>query len=301
MDKEFKTKAYDPKTDRAVDNLIKYAVAPRPICFASTQDRDGRVNLSPFSYFNLFSHNPPICVFAPVRRMRDSTTKHTLENLREVPEVVINIVNYSMVQQQSLASTEYAKEVNEFDKSGFTPVASELISPPRVAESPVQLECRVREIIDLGEGPGHGSLVLAEVLRMHIQENMLDGNGLLDQAKLDLVARLGADWYCRVNEQNLFAVPKPLRDLGIGVDQLPESIRYSDVLTGNHLGLLANVNELPSPSEADLFRSAPQVREIIDRFADDPTTQRAHLHQLAANYLDRGEVEEAWKILLTSC
>lgn len=301
MDKEFKTKAYDPKTDRAVDNLIKYAVAPRPICFASTQDRDGRVNLSPFSYFNLFSHNPPICVFAPVRRMRDSTTKHTLENLREVPEVVINIVNYSMVQQQSLASTEYAKEVNEFDKSGFTPVASELIAPPRVAESPVQLECRVREIIDLGEGPGHGSLVLAEVLRMHIQENMLDGNGLLDQAKLDLVARLGADWYCRVNEQNLFAVPKPLRDLGIGVDQLPESIRYSDVLTGNHLGLLANVNELPSPSEADLFRSAPQVREIIDRFADDPTTQRAHLHQLAANYLDRGEVEEAWKILLTSC
>lgn len=301
MNKEFKTKAYDPKTNRAVDNLIKYAVAPRPICFASTQDRDGRVNLSPFSYFNLFSHNPPICVFAPVRRMRDSTTKHTLENLREVPEVVINIVNYSMVQQQSLASTEYAKEVNEFDKSGFTPVASELISPPRVAESPVQLECRVREIIDLGEGPGHGSLVLAEVLRMHIQENMLDGNGLLDQAKLDLVARLGADWYCRVNEQNLFAVPKPLRDLGIGVDQLPESIRNSNVLTGNHLGLLANVNELPSPSEPDPFRSAPQVREIIDRFADDPTTQRVHLHQLAANYLDRGEVEEAWKILLTSC
>lgn len=298
---KFKTKTFDPATDRAVDNLIKYAVAPRPICFASTQDREGRINLSPFSYFNLFSHNPPICVFAPVRRMRDSTTKHTLENLREVPEVVINIVNYAMVQQQSLASTEYPKEINEFDKSGFTPVASELITPPRVAESPVQLECRVREIIDLGDGPGNGSLVLAEVLRMHIREEMLDEDGILDQAKLDLVARLGADWYCRVNEQNLFAVPKPLRDLGIGVDSLPKSIRLSNVLTGNHLGLLANVNQLPGQEEADAILDDPEVREICDSFIGDPGARRLHLHRLAAGCLDRGEVDRAWQILLASC
>lgn len=293
-----KIKSFDPAQDPIVDHLIKYAVAPRPICLASTQDAAGRVNLSPFSYFNIFSHNPPICVFAPVRRMRDSTTKHTLDNLRETPELVINVVDYAMVQQQSLASTEYDREVNEFDKSGFTPIPSEMVAPPRVAESPVQLECRVREIIDLGEGKGHGSLVVAEVLRMHVQEDLLDEQGNMDQAGLDLVARLGGNWYCRVTSDNLFEVPKPLRELGIGVDQLPESIRLSTVLTGNHLGLLGNVELIPNMEEAETLMDDPEIKELSDAFIGDAATRRVHFHQLAARYLDAGDIETAWKVLL---
>lgn len=293
-----KIKSFDPAQDPIVDHLIKYAVAPRPICLASTQDASGHVNLSPFSYFNIFSHNPPICVFAPVRRMRDSTTKHTLDNLRETPELVINVVDYAMVQQQSLASTEYDREVNEFDKSGFTPIPSEMVAPPRVAESPVQLECRVREIIDLGEGKGHGSLVVAEVLRMHVQEDLLDEQGNMDQAGLDLVARLGGNWYCRVTSDNLFEVPKPLRELGIGVDQLPESIRLSTVLTGNHLGLLGNVELIPNMEEAETLMDDPEIKELSDAFIGDAATRRVHFHQLAARYLDAGDIETAWKVLL---
>lgn len=293
-----KIKSFDPAQDPIVDHLIKYAVAPRPICLASTQDASGHVNLSPFSYFNIFSHNPPICVFAPVRRMRDSTTKHTLDNLRETPELVINVVDYAMVQQQSLASTEYDREVNEFDKSGFTPIPSETVAPPRVAESPVQLECRVREIIDLGEGKGHGSLVVAEVLRMHVQEDLLDEQGNMDQAGLDLVARLGGNWYCRVTSDNLFEVPKPLRELGIGVDQLPESIRLSTVLTGNHLGLLGNVELIPNMEEAETLMDDPEIKELSDAFIGDAATRRVHFHQLAARYLDAGDIETAWKVLL---
>lgn len=291
-------KTIDPNTDAAFDAFIKYAIGPRPICFASTQDANGQVNLSPFSYFNLFSHNPAICVFSPLRRMRDSTTKHTLENLKEVPEVVINIVNYAMVQQQSLASTEYEKGVNEFLKAGFTEIASELVAPPRVAESPVQLECKVRDIISLGDAPGNGNLVIAEVLRMHIRTEVLDENGRMDQARLDLVARLGGDWYCRVNESNLFEVPKPLRNMGIGVDQLPESVRLSRILTGNHLGLLGNVEALPSAEEVEKLLDDPQVKELFDACVGDVTTRNQHLQRLAAAYLDKGDVAHAWKLLL---
>lgn len=293
-----KTISYDPIAGSPIDDLIKYAIAPRPICFASTQDKAGNVNLSPFSYFNVFSLNPAVCVFSPLRRMRDGSTKHTLENLLEVPEVVINIVNYALVQQQSLASTEYGQGVNEFEKSGLTMLPSELISPPRVAESPVQLECKVREIVSLGEGRGHGQLVIAEVLRMHVQADLLDANGKIDQAKIDLVARLGADWYCRVTNENLFEVPKPLRDLGIGVDQLPESIRLSTILTGNHLGLLGNVKAIPNQQEAEEIMDHPEIKEIMDAFIGDQATRRLHLHRLAATYLDKGEVMHAWKILL---
>lgn len=293
-----KTISYDPIEGSPIDDLIKYAIAPRPICFASTKDKAGNVNLSPFSYFNVFSLNPAVCVFSPLRRMRDGSTKHTLENLLEVPEVVINIVNYALVQQQSLASTEYGQGVNEFEKSGLTMLPSELISPPRVAESPVQLECKVREIVSLGEGRGHGQLVIAEVLRMHVQADLLDANGKIDQAKIDLVARLGADWYCRVTNENLFEVPKPLRDLGIGVDQLPESIRLSTILTGNHLGLLGNVKAIPNQQEAEEIMDHPEIKEIMDAFIGDQATRRLHLHRLAATYLDKGEVMHAWKILL---
>lgn len=289
---------FDVEAGSPIDDLIKYAVAPRPICFATTIDKAGNVNLSPFSYFNIMSHNPPICVFSPLRRMRDGSTKHTLENILEVPEVVINIVNYALVQQQSLASTEYEKGVNEFEKSGLTMLPSTLIQPPRVAEAPVQLECKVREVISLGDQPGNGQLVLAEVLRMHIDQELINENGVLDQKKLDLVARLGGDWYGRINEDALFEVPKPLRNKGMGVDQLPEHVRLSTVLTGNHLGLLGNVEVLPDTEEVESIMTEPEIKELLDAFIGDETSRRNQLHHLAAKYLDQGKVMHAWKILL---
>ncbi|MEZ0453355.1 flavin reductase family protein [Sphingobacterium thalpophilum] len=294
----FETVTFEASADQAiVDNLIKYAVAPRPICFASTIDSLGHVNLSPFSYFNLMSHQPPICVFSPLRRMRDGSTKHTLDNLKEVNEVVINIVNYAMVQQQSLASTEYAKEVDEFDKSGLTPIPSLYIRPPRVAESPVQLECNVREIIALSDKPGAGNLVIAEVLYMHVHKTLLQHDNTIKQEQLDLVARLGGDWYSRVSSENLFIVPKPLRSLGIGVDQLPESIRLSTVLTGNHLGMLANVESLPRLDHIQL--EDKYLRYLQLNFQQDAVRMKQKVHEYAAQLLDKGQLEKAWQVLLS--
>ncbi len=291
------TKTFNQETHGSVfDTLIKYAVAPRPICFASTIDKAGNVNLSPFSYFNFMSQNPPICVFSPLTRVRDGKDKHTLDNIREVPEVVINIVNYDMVQQQSLASTEYAKEINEFDKSGFTPIPSELISPPRVAESPVQLECKVREIITIQEGGGTGNLVIAEVVNMHIKSYLLDENDNMDQAALDLVARLGGDWYCRVTKDNLFEVPKPLRKLGIGVDQLPEHIRNSSILTGNQLGLLANIEAIPTFEES--IMEDEQILNLKSMWENDQIQLNNELQRYAAKLLDEEQIEKAWQVLL---
>ncbi|WP_313516313.1 flavin reductase family protein [Sphingobacterium sp.] len=291
------TKTFNQETHGSVfDSLIKYAVAPRPICFASTMDKAGNVNLSPFSYFNFMSQNPPICVFSPLTRVRDGKDKHTLENIREVPEVVINIVNYDMVQQQSLASTEYAKEINEFDKSGFTALPSELVKPPRVAESPVQLECKVREIITIQEGGGTGNLVIAEVVNMHIKSYLLDENDQMDQAALDLVARLGGDWYCRVTKENLFEVPKPLRKLGIGVDQLPEHIRNSSILTGNQLGLLANIEAIPT-LENDILEDE-QIHTLKSMWEQDQTQLHNELQRYAARLLDEEQVDKAWQVLL---
>lgn len=291
------TKTFNQETHGSVfDSLIKYAVAPRPICFASTIDKAGNVNLSPFSYFNFMSQNPPICVFSPLTRVRDGKDKHTLENIREVPEVVINIVNYDMVQQQSLASTEYAKEINEFDKSGFTALSSELVKPPRVAESPVQLECKVREIITIQEGGGTGNLVIAEVVNMHIKSYLLNENDQMDQAALDLVARLGGDWYCRVTKENLFEVPKPLRKLGIGVDQLPEHIRNSSILTGNQLGLLANIEAIPT-FENDILEDE-QIHSLKSMWEQDQTQLNNELQRYAARLLDEEQIEKAWQVLL---
>lgn len=297
MTSSFETITFESVKDKAIiDNLIKYAVAPRPICFASTIDSKGNINLSPFSYFNLMSHQPPICVFSPLRRMRDGSTKHTLDNIQEVNEVVINIVNYDMVQQQSLASTEYAKEINEFDKSGFTPIPSIQVAPPRVAESPVQLECRVREVVALSNEPGAGNLVIAEILYMHVHKHLLGENNTIQQKDLDLVARLGGDWYCRVTDENLFIVPKPLRSLGIGIDQLPEKIRFSNVLTGNHLGLLANVETPPTlkdPQQEDKYFNYLKLN-----FEDSPSKFTQKVHEYAAQLLDAGKLHEAWQILL---
>lgn len=280
-----------------LQNYLQYAIAPRPICFASTIDKAGNINLSPFSFFNLFSSNPPMCVFSPARRVRDNTTKHTLQNVLEVKEVVINIVNYSMVQQTSLASTEYAKGVNEFEKAGFTMLKSEMVQPPRVAEAPVQLECVVKEVIHLGENPGAGNLILAEVKLIHIKEEILDADGKIDQAKIDLVARLGGDWYCRVTPDNLFKVIKPITTLGIGVDALPHSVRNSMVLTGNDLGMLGNIEHLPTDEDIDVMRTHPQVKEILDATIGDVTTRERELHELAHQFLTVGNVVDALKVV----
>lgn len=274
------------------------AVAPRPIAFASTIDSQGNVNLSPYSFFNAFGTNPPTLIFSPSRRVRDNTIKHTLENVREVQEVVINIVNYPMVQQMSLASTEYDKGINEFIKAGFTQVPSELVKPPRVAESPAAFECKVKQVIETGQEGGAGNLVICEVILAHIQENILDEQGKINPYKLDAVARMGGNWYCHANGEALFEVAKPNRNKGIGIDQIPESIRNSTILTGNNLGQLGNVNQLPETADIRDFGNEPEVQAILEAFEDDQEAMEVHLHQLAQQFLDANQVDNAWKTLL---
>lgn len=275
---------------------LQHVVAPRPICFASTVDKEGNVNLSPFSFFNMFSSNPPIVIFSPSRRVRDNTTKHTLQNVLEVPEVVINIVSYDMVQQTSLSSCEFPKSIDEFVKSGFTKEPATLVKPPMVKESKAKMECKVLEVKFLGEQGGAGNLVICEVLRMHIDDSLLDENKHVDQTKLEHVARLGGDWYCHVSKASLFKVPKPNVQLGIGFDALPEDIRHSKVLTGNHLGQLANVHEMPvvQPSFDD-----EHLKNIIQYFSVNPDEMEMELHKYAAKLLDEGSVDEAWQVLLS--
>lgn len=277
-----------------VQNILQSAVGPRPIAFASTVNLQGEVNLSPFSFFNVFSANPPILIFSPARRVRDNTTKHTLENVQEVPEVVINVVSYSMVQQMSLSSTEYPKGVNEFEKSGFTEVASEIVRPPRVAESPVQFECEVQQVISMGDQGGAGNLIVCLVKRIHINERILNENKQIDQHKIDLVARLGGNFYCRASGDALFEVAKPLTTLGIGVDQIPQAIRFSPVLSGNHLGQLGNVEALPNKDEVSAF----QHSELYETLLMDVKTTDFAQHRVAAQLLDIGDVITAWKVLL---
>jgi flavin reductase (DIM6/NTAB) family NADH-FMN oxidoreductase RutF len=274
---------------------LQHVVAPRPICFASTIDKAGNVNLSPFSFFNLFSSNPPIVVFSPSRRVRDNTIKHTLENVLEVPEVVISMVTYDMVQQVSLASCEFPKGVSEFSKSGFTASPATLVKPPLVNESLVNMECKVIEVKPLGTEGGAGNLVICEVLRMHIDDSLLDENKKIDQRKIQHVARLGGDWYCVVNEQNLFQVEKPNTQLGIGVDALPESIRNSSILTGNELGQLGNLHEMPviDPSFDD-----GHLKQIIQYYSINPDDMEKELHGYAKKMLAAGKVKEAWQVLL---
>jgi flavin reductase (DIM6/NTAB) family NADH-FMN oxidoreductase RutF len=263
------------------------AVTPRPIAFASTIDSEGNVNLSPFSFFNCFGANPPLLIFSPARRGRDNTTKHTYENVLEVPEVVINIVNYAMVQQASLASANYAKGVNEFSKAGFTEIPSTMIKPPRVGDAPVAMECKVIQVIQTGTMAAAGNLVICQVLLMHIKEEVLDDSRKIDPFKLDAVARLGGDWYCRVQGNAIFKVPRPSNKPGIGIDQLPESIRNSSILTGNDLGMLATVEMIPEK----------------DQIVTDNRVHVARLkgveavHRLAQEYLTEGKILEAWVIL----
>lgn len=268
------------------------AVSPRPIAFASTVDKEGNVNLSPFSFFNVFSANPPVLVFSPARRGRDNTTKHTYENILEVKEVVINIVSYDMVQQASLASTEYPKGVNEFIKSGFTELPSEMVTPPRVAEAPAQIECIVKDVISLGKEGGAGNLVICEVVMLHLREDILDENKNIDPFKIDTVSRLGGNWYSRA-KSGLFEVPKPLTTLGIGIDRLPENIRKSKVLTGNDLGILGNIEDFPNPEEINTFiKSSTELQSLVEQEDTDK------IHQKAKEFIEEKKVTEAWKILL---
>ncbi|MEO3407665.1 flavin reductase family protein [Mucilaginibacter sp. CAU 1740] len=279
---------------------LHHAIAPRPICFVSTIDKRGEVNLSPFSFFNVFSINPPICVFSPTSRARDNTTKHTLENVLEVPECVINIVNYDMVQQTYLTSMDYKKGVNEFSKAGFTELASETVKPPRVAESTIQLECVVNDVISLGKNGGAGNLVIAEVRRIHMDEAILDDNDKIDPHKIDLVARLGGDWYCRVTGDNLFKISKPAGSagIGIGVDAFPQDVKNSKILTGINLGLLGLVETLPSDEEVEAFSQTDEMKELVDVIIGDSRIRTQHLHLKAKQLLDSGRVIDAWKVLL---
>lgn len=258
------------------------SVSPRPIAFVSTVDKEGRINLSPFSFFNVFSANPPIVVFSPARKGRDNTVKDTYLNILEVPEAVVNIVSYSMVHQASLASAEYPRGVNEFEKTGFTQVPSELVKPPRVAESPVSMECRVNQVIELGSGGGAGNLVICEVMLMHIKDEVLDEEGKIDPRKVDAVARMGGDWYCRANGEALFRLPQPGSKLGIGVDKLPEAVRKSPVFTGTDLALLAGVTELPAHLQHKSFSANPDH------------------HRKAKELLATGEIEKAWEALVVN-
>ena len=272
---------------------LQHVIAPRPVCFASTIDKAGNVNISPFSFFNMFSSNPPIVIFSPARRVRDNTTKHTLQNVLEVPEVVINIVTYDIVQQASLSSCDYPKGVDEFIKAGLTKEKATMVAPPMVKESKVKLECKVVEIKPLGTEGGAGNLVICEVLCIHIDDSLLNESKKFDQSKLELVARLGGDWYCRVTQDNLFIVPKPNSKLGIGIDALPQSIKCSKILSGNHLGMLANVEVLPGQNELLLNE---EIKNTLLKCSTNEWEEK--IHRLAADLLNKNKVEEAWQVLL---
>lgn len=288
------TKDASSLTGIQLQNILQYVIAPRPICFASTINKKGEINLSPFSYFNIFSVNPPICVFSPSRRLRDNTTKHTLDNINEVAECVINIVSYEMVAQTSLASCEYPQGVNEFVKAGFTMLPSDVVKPPRVAESPVQLECKINQIIPLGENAGAGNLVIAEILRIHISENILDEKGGIDQQSLDLVARLGGNWYARINKDALFQLDKPNEKIGMGFDQLPEGILNADWLTNNEKAQLANLSNPPKEEEA-IALLEPSLQEIITSLdTSKPELVKTQVKEL----LKKGEALKAWCIAI---
>ena len=271
-------------SDLTTQKLHQYllgAIGPRPIAFASTIDKNGNRNLSPFSFFNVFSAAPPILIFSPARSGRTGETKNTFDNVKEVAEVVINVVNYDIVQQMSLSSSPYAKGVDEFIKAGLTPIKSDLVKPFRVKESPVQFECKVNQIIELGQNGGAGNLIICEVLRIHIKEELLDENGLIDQKKIDLVSRMGGNWYCRADENSMFEIAKPLTTIGIGIDQIPEHIRKNKIFTGNELGLLASVESIPAK---DKTNGSPN--------------NTANIYLKAKKLIGKGEIIKAWGILL---
>ncbi len=289
----------DPK-EIPVPKLHHYllgAIGPRPIAFASTVDAEGNDNLAPFSFFNVFSANPPILIFSPARSGRTNETKDTYNNVKAIPEVVINIVNHAIVHQMSLASSPFAPEISEFEKAGFTALASETIKPKRVAESPVQFECKVIEVRELGDQGGAGNLVICEVQRIHISESVLDENQQIDQLKIDLVARMGGNWYCRADEKSMFEISKPITTVGVGFDQLPADILKSTVLTGNDLGQLAGIEELPNETDVNEYKLI-ELSDLFVSLEDDPDELEVALHTKAKELLKQDKLVEAWMTLL---
>lgn len=298
MKHEFNT--YDPK-DLPIPKVHQYllgAVGPRPIAFASTLNADGVPNLAPFSFFNVFSANPPILVFSPARSGRTGESKDTYHNIKALPEVVINIVNYDIVHQVSLASSPYAPDVDEFIKSGLTPIPSETVKPFRVAESPVQFECKVNEVIELGQEGGAGNLIVCEVTRIHIRPDILNADGMIDQLKIDLVSRMGGNWYCRSDKNSMFEITKPITTCGVGFDQLPEDIRNSSVLTGNNLGQLAGITEIPNETDVNEYKLL-ELSEFFLTLEDNPVELELTLHRHAQLLLSEEKLEEAWMTLLS--
>jgi flavin reductase (DIM6/NTAB) family NADH-FMN oxidoreductase RutF len=293
-------KTIDPK-DIKIPQLHRYllgAVGPRPIAFASTIDKDGIANLAPFSFFNAFSANPPILVFSPARSGRTNTNKDTYNNIKALPEVVINVVNYDLVHQMSLASSPYPSSTDEFIKSGLTPLESECIKPYRIKESPVQFECKVNQVIELGDQGGAGNLIICEVLRIHVDEEILDDNQMIDQHKIDLVSRMGGNWYCRADENSMFEIPKPITTCGIGYDELPEDIRKSEVLTANNLGQLAGIESLPNETDVNEYKLI-ELSELFLSLDEDATQLEIEIHKRAKLLLEKNNLEEAWLTLLS--
>lgn len=293
-------KTINPKNIE-IPKLHRYllgAVGPRPIAFASTIDKDGVANLAPFSFFNAFSANPPILVFSPARSGRTNTTKDTYNNVKILPEVVINVVNFELVHQMSLASSPYPSSVDEFVKSGLTPVASECVQPFRIKESPVQFECKVNEVIELGDQGGAGNLIICEVLRIHIDEAILDEQQMIDQQKIDLVSRMGGNWYCRADENSMFEIPKPITTCGIGYDELPEDIKNSDVLTANNLGQLAGIESIPNETDVNEYKLI-ELSELFLSLEEDATQLEIEIHKRAKLLLEKNHLEEAWLTLLS--
>jgi flavin reductase (DIM6/NTAB) family NADH-FMN oxidoreductase RutF len=289
----------DPK-ELSVPQVHRYllgAIGPRPIAFASTIDENGVPNLAPFSFFNVFSANPPILIFSLARSGRNNTTKDTYENVKVVPECVINIVNFDIVEQMSLASSPFEKDVDEFIKSGLTPVPSDLVKPYRVEESPVQFECKVNEVIELGTEGGAGNLIICEVVRIHIKEDVLDENQMIDQLKIDLVARMGGNWYCRADKNSMFEIAKPITTIGVGYEVIPEDIRKSSVLTGNDLGKLGGIEEIPNETDVNEYKLI-ELSDLFVSLEDNAIELELELHKLAQQLLKDDKLEEAWKTLL---
>ena len=290
----------DPK-NLEIPKLHRYllgAIGPRPIAFASTVDEKGNTNLAPFSFFNVFSANPPIMIFSPARSGRTNTTKDTYNNIKKIPEVVINVVTHEIVHQMSLASSPYPSDISEFEKSGFTAVKSEIVTPPRVDESPVQFECKVNDVIELGQKGGAGNLILCEVVKMHIHEDVLDENQMIDQHKIDLVSRMGGNWYCRADQNSMFEINKPITKCGIGYDSLPSDILNSPILTGNDLGQLAGIEELPNETEVNEYKLL-ELSELFISLEEDAVQLELEIHKKAQELLKRNLLEEAWLTLLS--
>lgn len=289
----------DPK-EISVPEMHRYllgSIGPRPIAFASTVDTKGNLNLAPFSFFNVFSANPPILVFSPARSGRTNETKDTYKNVKEVPEVVINVVTYDIVHQMSLASSPFDRGVSEFEKAGFTALDSELVKPKRVKESPIQIECKVIEVKELGDQGAAGNLVICEVVKMHMDESILNDQNMVDQEKIDLVSRMGGNWYCRADKNSMFEITKPITTVGVGFDALPDDIRNSSVLTGNDLGQLAGITSIPNETDVNEFK----LLELSDLFLSlehDPVALELALHNQAKELLKKDQLEDAWMTLL---